>query len=333
MRSVFAAVFASLTLLLPPPGGTPLAAAGQGSGRGRLVEVAPSLRLYLDCVGVGAPTVVIDAGAGAWSIHYRRIQDELAASTRVCTYDRAGLGKSDGSPAPRTSSAMADELHGLLHAAGEAGPFLLVGHSLGGYNVRIYQRRYAADVAGLVLLESAHPQQWERLPGAWDAVVAQLPAIRAYAAAVRNGKIGLEDVPPWPETMSLEVRAEYEAAMLDPTVYETTAAEFANARDSAAQVPEGGLGDLPLIVASETRSFEAFRGTGLDMERSRQVWGELQEELAALSPSSVHLLSEAGDHDLARTDPEFAAAAIREAIRTVRRHRELPATRAPAPPD
>jgi pimeloyl-ACP methyl ester carboxylesterase len=331
MRSLRPVVFVSVLLVAPVTGDTQ-PAASQSVARGRLVEVAQDLRLYLDCIGEGAPTVVIDGGAGAWSIHYRRIQDEVAGFTRVCTYDRAGLGASDPSTAPRRSSVMADELHRLLHAAGEEGPFLLAGHSLGGYNVRVYQRRYAPDVAGLVLLESAHELQWDRLPGAWDAVEAQLPAMRAYAAAVRRGEIGLQDMPPWPEAMSAEVRADYEAAVVNPVVHETTAEEFANARLSAGEVPRGGIGDLPLIVASEVSSFEAFRGTGLDVEGSNQVWAELQADLATLAPSAVHLLSEAGDHNMARTDPEFAAAAIREGMRIVRRDGasadpELPSSR------
>lgn len=310
--------FASVFLMMAVNGAMQPAAA-QTSARGRLVPAGVELRQYLDCVGEGAPTVVIDAGAGAWSVHYRHIQDELATATRVCTYDRAGLGKSDPSSAPRTSSVMADELHRLLHAAGETGPFLLVGHSLGGYNVRIYQRRYATDVAGLVLLESAHEEQWDRLPGAWDGVAAQLPAMRAYAEAVRSGAVGLDDMPPWPDAMSANARADYESAVVNPVVHETTAAEFANARASAAEVPRGGIGELPLVVASETRSFEAFRGTGLDVEASNRVWAELQAELAALTPTAVHLLSEAGNHNMASTDPEFAVAAIREGLGIVRR--------------
>ena len=311
------AAFVSVLLLAPVTGDT--LAASQVAARGQLVEVAQDLRLYLDCIGEGTPTVVIEGGAGAWSIHYRRIQDEVAGVARVCAYDRAGLGASDPSSAPRRSSVMADELHRLLHAAGEQGPFLLVGHSLGGYNVRVYQRRYALDVVGLVLLESAHERQWDRLPGVWDAVEAQLPTMRAYAEAVRRGEIGLQDMPPWPEAMSQEVRAEYEAAIVNPVVHETTAAEFANARASAGDVPRVDMGDLPLIVASEISSFEAFRGTGLDIEASNRVWADLQADLATLTSSAVHLLSEAGDHNMASTDPEFAAAAILEGLRIVRR--------------
>ena len=112
-------------------------------------------RLHIHCVGSGSPTVVIDGGAGAWSIFYAHIQIRLSGA-RVCTYDRAGLGWSEPRPGPRTSARMVEELHLLLHAAGVQPPLVLVGHSLGGYNVRIYQARYSEEVGALVLLDAAH---------------------------------------------------------------------------------------------------------------------------------------------------------------------------------
>ena len=219
------------------------------------------LALHLDCAGSGSPTTLIDAGAGSWSIYYRDVQDELAELTRVCTYDRAGLGLSDPAEGPRTSSRMADELHRLLQASGEPGPYLLVGHSLGGYNIRIFQRRYGGDVAGLVLLDAAHPQQWERLPHIWAAVEATLPSLQALPDAVAAGQVTLAQLPPWPETLAAEMREPYERAMLEPRVHRASADELASAKVSASQVPEGSLGDLPLVVASAGRSFDAFEGS------------------------------------------------------------------------
>lgn len=300
--------------------------------RGRMVPIGDDVRLHLDCAGQGSPTVLIDGGAGTWSIHYRGIQDALAGEVRVCTYDRAGFGLSDPSPEPRTASVMADELHRLLHAAGEPAPFLLVGHSFGGYTARIYDRRYGGEIAGLLLLESAHPEQWERLPGAWASVEAMAPVLREVADGVASGSIGLADLPPWPEELSADTREPYERAMLDPDTHATLADIFENARRSAHQVPAGPLDpDQTLVVAWAENSYEAFRGTGLPIEESNAVWADLQRELLALSPSAIELMSTEGDHSIHLTDPAFVVAAIRTTLREVRKRADGSSPGTPAP--
>src|SRR5205085_2638449 len=111
--------------------------------------------LHINCIGTGSPTVVIDAGTGdstgAWSSW---VQPVGAGSTRVCTYDRAGMGYSEPGPLPRTAERFAEELHTLLSRADVPGSYVLVGHSLGGLPVRVFASTYAADVAGMVLIKS-----------------------------------------------------------------------------------------------------------------------------------------------------------------------------------
>ncbi|HZG67761.1 MAG TPA: alpha/beta hydrolase, partial [Herpetosiphonaceae bacterium] len=117
-------------------------------------------RLHINCVGAGSPTVVIDVGHGGWSASWSSwVQPEAARTTRVCTYDRAGMGWSEPGPLPRTAKHFARELHTLLHNAYVPGPYVLVGHSLGGLSVRVFAHAYANDVAGVVLIESMHPRQ------------------------------------------------------------------------------------------------------------------------------------------------------------------------------
>ena len=97
------------------------------------------------------------------------MQPQIAQFVRVCSYDRAGLGYSDSSPRPRTSKVIAEELHTLLHIAGNsagiAAPYILVGHSMGGYDVRLYASLYRNEVAGMVLVDASHPEQTEAFPG------------------------------------------------------------------------------------------------------------------------------------------------------------------------
>jgi pimeloyl-ACP methyl ester carboxylesterase len=119
---------------------------------GQLVDVG-GYRLHINCTGEGSPTVVIESGWGDFSAAWGWVQPEVAKTTRVCTYDRAGMGWSESSPQPRTAREFARELHTLLEKANEPGPYVLVGHSMGGYTVRVYVHDYPEEVAGLVLID------------------------------------------------------------------------------------------------------------------------------------------------------------------------------------
>ncbi len=124
---------------------------------GELIDIG-SHRLHLWCEGTGSPLVVLDSGAAVFSTSWRRILPELAETTRVCAFDRSGLGWSELGPEPFDGHQAADELRALLAAAGEELPFVYVGHSLGGMFGRIYYDRYPDDLAGLVLLEPGDPE-------------------------------------------------------------------------------------------------------------------------------------------------------------------------------
>src|SRR5262245_12758597 len=126
---------------------------------GQLVDVG-GYRLHLNCLGTGSPTVVIEAGLGDWSASWSSwVQPKVAKTTRVCTYDRAGMGYSEAGPLPRTAEQFAKELHTLLQHTSIPGPYVLVGHSMGGLPVRVFAHEYASDVAGVVLIESMNPRQ------------------------------------------------------------------------------------------------------------------------------------------------------------------------------
>ena len=111
-------------------------------------------RLHINCTGEGSPTVVIESGWGDMSATWGWVQPEVAKTTRVCTYDRAGMGWSESSPQPRTAREYAKELHTLLKKANEPGPYVLVGHSMGGFTVIVYAHDYPAEVSGLVLVDA-----------------------------------------------------------------------------------------------------------------------------------------------------------------------------------
>src|SRR4030095_8529101 len=119
---------------------------------GQLVDIG-GYRLHINCTGAGSPTVVIESGWGDFSAAWGWVQPEVAKTTRVCTYDRAGMGWREVSPQPRTAREFAKELHTLLEKANESGPYVLVGHSMGGYTVRVYAHDYPDEVVGVVLVD------------------------------------------------------------------------------------------------------------------------------------------------------------------------------------
>ena len=136
---------------------------------GRLIDVGGH-KLYLNCVGSGSPTVVLEPGAGATSSQLGWITPAVARSTRVCVYDRAGRGWSEPADSPQDGAQIATDLHTLLHRGGVTGPYVLAGHSFGGLYVRIFAAHYPDEVAGLVLVDSTASKEPARsvIPSSGD---------------------------------------------------------------------------------------------------------------------------------------------------------------------
>jgi pimeloyl-ACP methyl ester carboxylesterase len=130
---------------------------------GMMVSVGDH-HLHIVCMGTGGPAVILDAALGASHLSWSLVQPEVAKFAQVCAYDRAGCGWSEPGPCPRTIGRAVEELHMLLKNAELNPPFVLVGHSIGGLNVRLFAFRYPDEVAGLILVDPAHEDQDERLP-------------------------------------------------------------------------------------------------------------------------------------------------------------------------
>jgi pimeloyl-ACP methyl ester carboxylesterase len=127
---------------------------------GRLVRVNNRL-MHIHVTGEGTPTVVFESGMGASCLSWALVQPQVAQFTRAVSYDRAGHGWGDSAREPRTAPQIAQELHKLLEATGVPGPFVLVGHSFGGYVNRAFAHLYRNEVVGMVLVDSLHPAEWE----------------------------------------------------------------------------------------------------------------------------------------------------------------------------
>jgi len=284
---------------------------------GEMVDVG-GYRLHLYCLGEqepGAPTVILENGLGSTSAAWARVQPEVAKSARVCAYDRAGTGWSDGGPAPRDAQSLAGELHSLLRAAGVPGPYVLVGWSFGGLVAQVFSGQYPDEVAGLVLVDSSHPEQW-RSSAASKAQYESLG--RLLAAVPWLARIGLMRVmglfapdPGLPPPYGQALKGAY-AATKD---LDTQAAEFAAWEAASAQVHDSPLrGDLPLYVLTATE-----HDTLPDEE---QNWQALQSELARLSTNSVHQVVHGADHADFWRDPQTARLTVAAILQIV----QAPAT-------
>src|SRR5918998_2761500 len=250
---------------------------------GEMVDVGAH-SLHINCVGEGSPTVILEAASGAMSAHWVRVQQQVAQTTRVCTYDRAGLGWSEPGPEPRDAKQISGELHTLLaNAAGTEGPYVVVGHSYGGLYARMYAARYSDEVAGVVLVDSSHPEQFTRSPEG-RAMYEQTRRLGAVIPwLTRLGVIRLTNFYPAHPDLPPQQRTQIEAFNSSTRQVDTTADEFRATPETNTQVSNmGSLGDKPLAV--------------LSAGEQPSSWFEMQDELAALSPDSIHRVVDGATH-------------------------------------
>lgn len=291
---------------------------------GQLVDIG-GYRLHINCQGTGSPTVVMDAGLTEPSLTWALVQPQIAATTRVCTYDRAGLGWSDPGPQPRTAETMVAELHTLLTNANIPGPYVLVGHSTGGMLVRLYADKYPSEVVGMVLVDAQHEDQFERLPIPLQQTVKATFAQAHKELLVLKGLVlmGLGALQP---TALEEARLpsparESLSALLvtDPKFVEGKMAEYDAIFESLAQVRAAhitSLGNIPLVVIY--RGFYGQSVPGMTADAEKQWWQGLQADLAALSPQGQMVLADHSSHYVQLDQPELVVAAINQVLKAVR---------------
>ena len=222
---------------------------------GRMVDVG-GYRLHIHCTGNGSPTVVIEAGWGDSSASWSWVQPEVARTTRICTYDRAGMGWSEPSPQPRTAREFAKELHTLLVNANEPGPYVLVGHSLGGYTMRVYAHDYPDEVSGLVLIDA------QALPTADVAAPSPAPKPGGTSLPALMARIGLLRLMAGPFGAVQELpegdKQAYTANAVTPRFAQTLLDEGRGMSEGGAQARAvTTLGALPLIVLSRGKDQDA----------------------------------------------------------------------------
>lgn len=259
-------------------------------------------RLYLHCTGAGAPTVVLFNGLGERTPSWAWVQHDVSPATRVCAYDRAGEGWSGGNA---STQRLASDLHGLLRAARIPGPYVLAGHSVGGTYALVYALRYPDDVAGLALIDSSTPYQFD-LPD-YPGTYAMLR--RLYSVMPAFARAGIPRLVPGFGGLPPQARNAASAFASSPRELRADRAEVAalpQMFDEAKAVTT--IGAKPLAVVTAPRG--AQRG-----------WLDAQRRLAALSTNSVQRTVAGATHAELLEDKRYAAItsrAITQVVQDVR---------------
>ncbi|MEQ1771802.1 MAG: alpha/beta hydrolase [Devosia sp.] len=275
---------------------------------GRFVDVG-GYKLHLDCRGEGAGTVVLDAGLGGSSLDWVLVQSSLAATSRVCSYDRAGMGWSEPGPQPRSPSQLARELHTLLENAGVPGPYVLVAHSLAGKTVRLFAADHPADVGGIVLVD-ARSEQVDAVDD-FAAFAASLNSTAMlYSVARRLGivrllggnLVGEPLVPP-------DLATRLALAQTAPNAIAATTQEgLARSADDAALTGET-LGSMPLVVIAAEDSMSNIPN-----------WPAAQAAMAALSSNGRLIVARDSGHAIQFARPDLVVDAALSVLADVRKH-------------
>lgn len=288
---------------------------------GKLVNV-DGLTMHINCTGDGGPAVILDSGLGDSYVSWRKVQPEIAKLTRVCSYDRAGLGYSNSTSEPRTSKVIAEQLHALLQAAQIPPPYILVGHSMGGYDVRVYASLYRNDVIGMVLVDASHPDQENRLP----------PELKGMEGNWLREAEFLEYTTPFGIPRLLGFCDENPVVRAADCNFQTAreaVAELKAFNTSAAQAAaSGSLGDMPLAVLSHDPAKPSSEFPPDLNKTVNQAWDKMQDELAHLSTGGTRTIAKNSGHYIQSDRPDVVIEAVRNVTEDARQLQTAPA---PAP--
>jgi pimeloyl-ACP methyl ester carboxylesterase len=274
---------------------------------GKLVEVN-GRNMHINCIGNKSPTIILDSGAGGFSLEWRNIQHSLSQYARVCAYDRAGYGWSDMGPLPRTTKRIAHELHTLLENAGIHGPFIIVGHSFGGFTAQYFARYFEDEIAGLVLVDSSHDEQVYRLPENGKNVVRR--SLHQDRSTMVTKAVLHEHYPEEDAAVAQQLMARWSAML-------TWREEMANYALSARELRDlhrGPILQIPIVVLTRGKRVWPDTPYGDAMEKA---WTELQDELSDLSDHSTHIIAENSGHVIHLDEPDLVVDAIHDVLNYV----------------
>jgi pimeloyl-ACP methyl ester carboxylesterase len=305
-----------------------------------LIAVQGGRRLNLFCMGNGSPTVIYEAGGGEDSRSFRRVQKRLSTTTRVCTYDRAGLGFSDPAGRPSTAGNIVDDLHRLIQQAQLSRPVVLVGHSSGGIDAMLYASTYPRDVAAMVLIDPSFVGQNKAITAAWPAEQTKawyaedtddIAEAKKCVVLAREGKLSQpanqhstcldnppDDDPVIHRLLNAQLAGTAEQAALLSELLDTHAATAneLSAMEAALRHAHFTFGAKPLIVLTATNQFmglpSAQRATAM------RAWKTGHDQIAASSSIGQSILVEHSSHFIQADRPDVVVEAARKVIGDVR---------------
>lgn len=271
---------------------------------GKLIDVN-GRKMHIYCIGNKSPTIILDSGTGGFSLEWKDIQHSLSQYVRVCAYDRAGYGWSDMGPLPRTTKRITHELHTLLQNAGIHGPYIMVGHSFGGFTAQYFARYFNHEIAGIVLIDSSHEEQVYRLPENGKDVVRR---------SLHQDRSNMVTRSVLHEHFPKEVAAVAQQLMTRWTALLTWREEMANYALSSRElrdVHDRPILEIPIVVLTRGKRVWPNTPYGDAMET---VWKELQDELSSLNGNSTHIIAENSGHVIHLDEPELVVDAIHDVL-------------------
>ncbi len=253
-------------------------------------------RMYYHCLGDGSHTVLIDTGIGGASANWVPIQEKLSSQMQVCIYDRAGYGMSDPGPGPRTTSLIVEELYTMVKSAKINGPYILLGHSYGGFTAQLFAKIYPDETAGVVLVDSSHPQQVERLV-----------KMDLFEAENRRIIIGRSEAI---EENASELQKKWHMLNSRRKAVFAQMNELKYFHDSANEVNNAGpMPNLPLVVLTRGISQLPTLDNGETME---DIWLAMQTNLANSSRQGYQKIIQNSGHNIHIDKPDAVVDSVLE---------------------
>jgi len=285
---------------------------------GKMVQI-DGLSMHLNCIGKGAPTVILEAGLGESSLSWLLVQNKIALFTQVCSYDRAGHGWSERDPNPFSLLRLTDNLNQLLANADVVPPFVLVGHSRGGIYVRDYYHRYSEDIVGMVLVDSTHEEgvahayplaksayRKQRLQMLVAPFLSKIGVVRLFGLA------NADNHRKWLPASVVKAKSAVQNRTETAKSVVNEMQELRKGIQSPAEPPKS-LGDLPLIVLTAEDTISAKSDGNSDIAMA-ELYKELQADLATLSSHSLHTIVENSGHFIMYDQPQVVIDAIRRLV-------------------
>jgi len=314
----------------------------------RLVDVGNGRRMNIYCTGTGSPTVILDSGLGlkhTGTLPWGMVQSAVERFTRVCSYDRAGFGFSDPGPLPRTTGAIVSDLHALLQRAEINPPYVMVGHSLGGFDVRLFADRYSSEVSGMVLVDPAAEGEQQRFAAVLPKYLSADAPFYALALKCANearrgllqkrrasnrciGPRGSDAIVVDDPSLNAQVNAAIDQKLEAPApwaafISEATNAGFISKANHAdeAEVMEAqrSYETMPLIVLTGAETYsksdeQTFGASDAQITAAENAWNEMHRKIAAYSKRGVNCVVPRVDHWIQIERPTAVVDAIRQVI-------------------